>query len=171
VTALLTFSGSATTGPLLRRVGTPAQDAQTQSWERGVRQVSRAQLMDAARAKISRLLQLPPGWNSYRAVSPTPTAGMVLNGILERLLFDDCATPQIAPLPDGGLEVEWLVAGNSVHADVGPDGVVYMDAHTPSGEEWSGEFPYWSTDDFLLSQAETFLKKISRDVEIRLLTQ
>lgn len=172
MTALQFDNASATTGQGLTRSWTSTDDPQTQSWDKGAQAISRLQLIGAARQKINRLLRLESGWDGHRAKPPTPIAGMVLNGVLERLLFDDCATPQIAPLPDGGLEVDWLVGGNSVHVEASPEGEVFLDVHTASGvEEASGEFSYWRIDNHLLGLAETFLHKISQDVKTRLLAR
>lgn len=164
---------NATTRSGVDLIRTPADDPITRWWERGSRSAPRAQLLGVCRETLNRLIHLPKGWDGHRALPPTPTAIVVLNGVLEELVDDDGPTPQIAPLPDGGLEVDWLVAGSSLHVYVAPDGhVVELTAEeTPGNDVLDGEFPFWDPDVLLLGQAKAFLEKISHYVEARVPTR
>jgi hypothetical protein len=162
------FRGSATTAPHLALVSTSVDDPAIRTWQRHPADISRETLLQHAQAKLDRLMELPEGWDGHRATHPTPLAAMVVNGILEYLLFDDCATPQLAPRPDGGIEVEWLVGGVGVNVGVSPTGMAFVTVDDDQGNELvDGSFDFWAADYLLLDQARNYLEKLSHEVEHR----
>lgn len=73
--------------------------------------------------QLNDLLHLRPGWDGRRAHPPTPTA--VLRAIeIFTAVSEQALPPQIFPLPDGGVQLEWH-AGASVEIEVDAEG----DAH------------------------------------------
>lgn len=158
--------GSATTAQPFA-VRSP-QDRQARSWSRGASQVGREDLLDSARARLNRLMALPAGWDTYAARPVVPLAAVAAHGILTRLLFDDCPTPQIAPGVDGSIDIAWLVLGTSIEVQVAEDGEVNMWAEGPDGEElFDSTFTAWDPDDFALDQAKTYLNKMRYDIRHR----
>ena len=169
MTTLLSRPLNATLGGVNEPVRVPADDAPVRAWGRGEPLVSKGRLLASARTKINKLLRLQHGWDGHRASPTQPLAGMVVNSLLDHLLFDEAATPQLTPLPDGGLQVEWLVAGQSLEVEVGPTGDVLVTALDDTGVELvATEFAFWSPDIVGIDQARTFLEKISGDVRNRL---
>jgi hypothetical protein len=162
-------SASATTVPRLRLVHTSAEDPATRAWERGSRGVPREHLLEAAREKLSRLMRLASGWDGHRGEPTTLIAAMVTNGLLTKLVQDDGPTPQLLPSPDGGVQVEWLVSGFSVHVDVDPAGEVLAAADEPTGSEiFSDEFPYWAPNAEILARCRVLLREMAEHLERRL---
>ena len=144
------------------------RDPQARSWSRGTRDIGREDLLEAAEAKIRRLVLLPQGWDTYNAVPVAPFAAVVANGVLNRLVFDDCPTPQIAPSPDGSVDIAWLVMGTSIEVQVDVDGGVTMWGQGPAGEElFASTFTVYAPDDFALDQARVYLDKMGDDVRLR----
>lgn len=147
---------------------TPDDDGPTRAWSRGVGAAPREVLLNSVRRKITRLLVMPFGWDGFRATSISPIAGMVANGVLDLLVSDGAPTPQIAPLADGGLEIEWLVDGTAVQVQVSADGEVLVLVEAPNGRELlDGSFRYWNTDYMLIGQAKAYLDKMGHEVEFR----
>lgn len=144
------------------------RDPATRAWERGAHRISRDYLLGAAREKLSRLLRLTPGWDGHRAVPVTPIAAMVANALLEILVEDDGPTPQVQPMPDGGVAVDWLAAGNSLRVEVDPVGDVLMAADRSDGtEEFGSEFQYRAPDGWTIERAQVWLQKLASNIESR----
>lgn len=147
----------------------PPQDQQARSWSRGAREIGREDLLDAARSRINRLLALPDGWDTYQAKPVVPLAAVAAHGILTRLLFDDCPTPQIAPGSDGSIDLMWLVLGTSIEVQIDGLGEVSIWGEGPSDEElFEGSFTAWEPDEFVLDQARIYLEKMHHDVHHRI---
>lgn len=82
--------------------------------------------------ELRRLRQLRPGWDGYRAVPVTEAAVYGAASLLGRLLDADSEPPQIFPLNDGGLQVEWYAGGDEIDIDVDRTGMAHVLA-TKSG--------------------------------------
>lgn len=136
---------SATTVGGWAQVETLATDATWTSWVRAGEAGSADVMLQAAQQKISRLTRLKRGWDGGAGRPTSSLAAMVLNGILIHVTSTAGPTPQIAPLPDGGVQVEWLVSGNSVEINVDGRGEVTVlssdDSGTPvfEAEHWYNE--------------------------------
>lgn len=160
----LTASGDTSTLP------SQSIDPAMGAWERGlsVDDVPRELLLAHARSKVERLMNLSYGWDGHRGSPVTPIAAMAANGVMLRLLFDGAATPQVVPLPDGGLQVEWLVDGNSLVIHVDSAAEVTVLATAADGTEIvDGDFLAARPDMFTLDQAKRFLEKMSPHVRVR----
>jgi hypothetical protein len=112
-----------------------AEDFYIHGIDQGVRQVQiqvsgpdgslrRTWLASYMEEQVTSLLRLPHGWDGRRACRVTERA--IGSGI--ELVFavagDLSLPPQIFPLPDGGIQMEWH-AGESVEIEIDPAG----DAH------------------------------------------
>ena len=111
------------------------------------------------------------GWQ--RVHSAVATFTMTLLDIL--MHADDLATPQIAPTPEGGLNVEWLVDGDALSVTADRTGLSII-AQLDNGEDAFPSF-YWEFDDDIeplksaLVSAAGFLEKISTRIQHRLPTR
>lgn len=145
-------------------------DPALSAWNRHRTVPSEALLMPA-REKLGRLPFLPTGWDGHRGVPTSPLAVAVLNGILVLLVADDGATPQVTPLSGGGVQVEWLVAGDSLQVEASPSGdLVVLGIDAGGTEVVDGEFNYYRPDEILIGQAQAYLEKISCHVEKRIVS-
>ncbi len=74
------------------------------------------------------LARLPPGWDGADAASPGPLAIASAYDLLLRLLThehfgDSVSSPELgAPIPDGGIELEWQGPERLIDIQVAPDG-------------------------------------------------
>jgi hypothetical protein len=74
---------------------------------------------------LNALLALPPGWDGGRAPMITEQSVAGLVDVLQTVLTPSSVPPQLVPLPDGGVQAEWLVAGDNLEIEVAGNG----DAH------------------------------------------
>ena len=92
-------------------------------------------------SKLRDLAALPADWDSYGASPPTPIALAAVRTILGRLSLRlaelaPVATPYaIAPLHDGGMQIEWRSSGASVEVGVDPAGRLAYLVETCLGTE------------------------------------
>jgi hypothetical protein len=84
---------------------------------------------------------------------------------------DDVATPQIAPTPDGGIDVEWLVSGDSLSVTADLDGISIVgqfDNGDYAFEPYSWDF-HGDAEGLrkVLHSASSFLEGISAGIQYR----
>lgn len=164
------------------RLGGFEGDTQTRRWvARGWRpedsDASRSLLLTHAQVRIAQLTSAgAPGRD--RGWLPVPTSvSTTVMALLDFLIkTDDLATPQIAPTPEGGLNVEWLVSGDSLSLTVDREGVSLI-AEFDNGEfafpplSWDFQHDSSETLGRALASASLFLEKISTGIQHRLLTR
>ncbi len=88
-------------------------------------------LMNLAVGKLNQLLQLERNWDALGAMQVSETAALTAIRWLDLLSDDETFSPQIFPLPNGGVQVEWLAGGESLEIEIGPKnnvGVLGSDA-------------------------------------------
>lgn len=95
----------------------------------------------SAAERIKKLASLEPGWDGYGGVPPTQEAVKATAELLletHRLTGGLLESPFIAPLPEGGLELEWeLDSGAELMLVIPPTGrdIRYLlDGPTSSGD-------------------------------------
>jgi hypothetical protein len=81
-------------------------------------------LMNFAVGKLNQLLRLERGWDALGATQVSETASVSAILWLDLLAEDDTFSPQIFPLSNGGVQVEWLAGGESLEIEIGPQGDV-----------------------------------------------
>lgn len=86
---------------------------------------------------------------------------------------DDLATPQVAPTQEGGLDIQWLVSGDSLEITIDVDDGVSIIAQFDNGD-YAFEPVDWAFDDgdvemlhAVLVTAGSFLEKISTGIQHR----
>ena len=75
-------------------------------------------LADYVQSEINRLLSLDKRWDGHRARPGTDEAAGSSISIVFSLCDEISLPPQFFPLPDGGVQIEWHVAGASVEIEV-----------------------------------------------------
>jgi hypothetical protein len=173
--------GETVTATLSRHDG-PAQrdDAETRRWVarawRPDDTATRSWLLTLAQNRVAEITgpDAPgsdEGWQPVHSVVASFT--MTLLDIL--MHADDLATPQIAPTPEGGLNVEWLVGGDALSLTADLSGLSII-AQRDNDEHAFPSF-YWEFGDEIeplksaLVIAAGFLEKISTGIQHRLPTR
>lgn len=72
--------------------------------------------LPGALGRLVSLLQLPPGWDTYGSLPISPTALVSILSALAYALPPDVPEPSIVPTSDGGIQVEWHVAGIDIES-------------------------------------------------------
>jgi len=157
-------------------------DTQTLQWVRRSWRpenaiASRGELLTHAQKRIAELLgrEAPGRDQGWRPVtSRTASFAMALLDLL--MHADDLATPQIAPTPEGGLSIEWLVDGDSLSVNIDDDGLTIV-AELDNGEYALQPFTWEFSNEiddrirFAITSAAGYLSKISTGVQHRLISQ
>lgn len=80
-------------------------------------------------ALLDRVVDLESDWDSYGGSPPTPVAVRTASRVLTVVhsSFDETAGEwivpfHVAPIPNGGLQIEWRGPGATLELDIGPDG-------------------------------------------------
>jgi hypothetical protein len=100
----------------------------------GVPLESRPPLIRHVERELNRLWALPLHWDGRHAAQLTLAAAQGAVNMLGALLSPDGPPPQFFPLPDGGVQVEWLIADNSIEIEIEGDGSVQILAMNAAGE-------------------------------------
>lgn len=108
---------------------------------------------------LNQLLALPEAWDGRRAQRVTPEAVEGVVTVLAIVMTDTSATPQLFPLADGGLQVEWHVAHNDIEIEVDAAGEAHVLAQTSEGVDVVDDL----VDDAgeVLSSTRAYLKVLS----------
>jgi hypothetical protein len=141
-------------------------------WQRGGRREvggpTKQELMKFVIDTVSRLLKLAPGWDGKRARRVDPKAAVAMCRLIESLIADDSADPQITPLSDGGLSTEWLVGGASLEIRVTPNLSWSIWAEDQDGRElFDAEFERPGQGRARIEQGRRFLADVSKNVRFR----
>lgn len=95
------------------------QDAEIRWWAGGagprISYPTHSEVIVYAQSEVAKLTRLPRGWDGAegRAVH-TAVANLAVTVIRAVSRGDGLATPQFSPLPDGGLNIVWLVNGDEL---------------------------------------------------------
>lgn len=85
--------------------------------------------------------------------------------LIAALTQDGSATPQISSNGEGGILVEWLVAGSSLAIDYEDETEILISAATPAGLRFAETMTsWWSQGDSAVVKARAFLSEISAAV-------
>lgn len=75
--------------------------------------------------ELNRLLELPLGWDGRHAARTTYEAVQTTVDVLPAISDEQSIPPQFFPLPDGGIQVEWHVAGAAIEIEIDGAGEAY----------------------------------------------
>jgi len=87
-------------------------------------------LADVLSFRLNELLAMRPGWLDGRGNELSDEAVVAAVEMVFEILRDKAVPPQFFPLPDGGIQFEWHLNGNSVEVEVEPDGSAFAVAET-----------------------------------------
>lgn len=89
-------------------------------------QVSRTEVLQRAVQDLLELQRLPVDWDSYGGSAVSEAAATKMRVFLHAFVQDGGATPQLTPLGDGGVQVEWRVGHALLEIEVASDGAVSL---------------------------------------------
>jgi hypothetical protein len=87
-----------------------------------------------AEDQVNALFKLRQGWDGYRARALATEA---VNGAIELMftIADELSVPpQLFPLPDGGIQLEWHAAGEDIEIEVDAAGTAHALATNAAGQ-------------------------------------
>jgi hypothetical protein len=84
-------------------------------------------------AELNVLCALREGWDGHRAQPITINAIEGTVQVLGALMDQTSPPPQLFPLPDGGIQAEWHVAGNRIEIEIEGTGDAYLLADRSDG--------------------------------------
>lgn len=151
---------------------TARQRLQIQAW----RQITRARSQISAQAhrpcsahrtvaRLNSLLDLRDGWDGHRAHAVTIPATEATVRVLASLMDETSAPPQLFPLPDGGLQIEWHVGGNSIEVEIDAGGEPCVLARTHDGATVADGVIALGEPDAQLLATRGFLRALSTRLE------
>jgi hypothetical protein len=79
-------------------------------------------VLHLASRQLDRLLNLPEGWDGDHAKTVLPTTAILAMQVLGLVAGDVTPAPHVFPLPDGGIQLEWLINGNGLEIEISPNG-------------------------------------------------
>ncbi len=84
--------------------------------------------------ELNRLFALPAGWDDPSAEEVTLEAVRGAVSVLAAVAGEATPPPQLFPLRDGGIQVEWHVGGNDIEIEVNGAGEAYVFAARSGGQ-------------------------------------
>jgi len=91
--------------------------------------VGRRSQLDESYRRLERLAELADDWDSYGGAAPTMASLRATRSLLSALdqrlgyvMRLDIAPSHIAPLPTGGVQLEWVGSSRELEVEVGDDG-------------------------------------------------
>lgn len=105
---------------------------------RGWAGIDRAHLSEG----LDALGALPEDWDGYGAKPVSPLALNMAGNLIDALLRYPLPPPQLVPVPNGGVQLEWVGEAIEVDLELRPDGsAVFVCDDNMMGEEIDGELP------------------------------
>ncbi len=127
----------------------------------GAERWQRPALVQYVEAELNALLELSDGWDGRRAHAVTIPAIQATVHVLAVVTNETSAPPQLFPLPDGGIQVEWHVGGNSIEIEIDAEGEPHVLAQTSDGETIVEGVIALEQADARLLEARNFLQTLS----------
>ena len=109
--------------------------------------------------QVNDLLRLRSGWDGDRALPITDEAAGSAISLLFVIASDLSLPPQVFPLPDGGLQMEWH-AGRSVEIEIDAEGDAHVLITGESGELVANE-ALTSENEVLLARTREAIEDMS----------
>ena len=79
-------------------------------------------LMEQARGALNKLTSLEKGWDGYDGSPVLPRVAEHARLFLEEVQACTKIAPELVPLPNGGLQLEWYVGEVEIEVEIEPDG-------------------------------------------------
>lgn len=78
-------------------------------------------LADRSCAAVEELTRLDPGWDGYNGVPVLPVVAQHALRLLKAIGAHTKIAPDVVPLSDGGLQLEWYVGIHEIEVEIAPD--------------------------------------------------
>lgn len=91
--------------------------------------------MSYVEAELNRLIELPERWDGHRGRLITYDAVKAAAQVAWLIMAERSAPPQLFPLWDGGVQIEWHVAHNQLEVEVDPTGEAHVIATDDEGHD------------------------------------
>jgi hypothetical protein len=106
--------------------------------------------------RLIELAELRDGWDGYGAHPVDRHALVAAERLIRETLRAGWPTPELFPIPSGGVQLEWSAGSMELELEIEPGGrgVVFVGDDSTSGRRFDGELP---RDAALLLQAATTL--------------
>lgn len=97
---------------------------------------------DALFSRLDELAALGEDWDGYGAHGLSPFALNVAGQVIDQLLRAPLPTPNIVPVPNGGVQLEWVAGAVELDLEVRPNGEgIFVCDDELTGEQLDGELP------------------------------
>lgn len=101
---------------------------------------SRNEWLRTVRNRLAVLADLPAGWDGYGAPRITPETTLFALQILQDLWTRRLPPPDISPMSNGALMIEWAQNGTELTIEIrGPYATTFLFERTHDGEEEEGQ--------------------------------
>ena len=97
-------------------------------------------LADRSRAAIDELTKLDPGWDGYDGSPVLPRVARHALRLLEVIGAHTQIVPDVVPLSNGGLQLEWYVGIHEIEVEIAPDCATRLHREC-TGDEDPAEVP------------------------------
>ena len=78
-------------------------------------------LADRSRAAVDELTRLDPGWDGYHGIAVLPGVAEHALRLLEAIGAHTQIVPDVVPLSNGGLQLEWYVGIHEIEVEIAPN--------------------------------------------------
>lgn len=101
---------------------TPYRDALISTWMARLTPIPPIEtLADRSRSAVDELTKLDPGWDGYDGVPVLPLVANHALRLLETIGVHTQIVPDVVPLSNGGLQLEWYVGAHEIEIEIAPD--------------------------------------------------
>ena len=97
-------------------------------------------LADRSRAAIDELTKLDPGWDGYDGSPVLPRVARHALRLMEAIGAHTQIVPDVVPLSNGGLQLEWYVGIHEIEVEIAPDCATRLHREC-TGDEDPAEVP------------------------------
>lgn len=102
-----------------------SQAATAQS-DRATAEEASPRLPTEVEASITELVNLPQGWDGYNGLPVRPEVAVHARRFIAVIGKYTQLVPDVVPLSDGGLQLEWFVGAYEVEVAITPDGMAHV---------------------------------------------
>lgn len=89
-------------------------------------------------ARLDEFAALETGWDSYTGLPLSAGAAALARALIRELVDDPAKAPQLVPLSDAGVQLEWYAAGYDIEITIAGDETVEVYLEQPDGSVHEG---------------------------------
>ena len=108
------------------RARIPASQTAPPQSERAIAKEISPRLSAETEAAITELMKLPLGWDGYDGLPVQPEVAGRARRFMAAIGEYTPPVPDVVPLSDGGLQLEWFVGAYEVEVVIAPDGTAHI---------------------------------------------